>query len=66
MLSPNLFTSSESLLKRFITSLKAVFLPIPGSDANSFTAFSSSLEGNSVKLIIINFFAKLIQFSGVI
>jgi hypothetical protein len=51
ILSPNLLTSSESRLKRFITSLKAVFLPTPGSDANSLTASSRSLEGNSVKLI---------------
>jgi hypothetical protein len=52
MLSPNFLTSSESLRNRYITSLKAVFLPIPGREANSFTAFSRSLEGNSVKLMI--------------
>jgi hypothetical protein len=39
---------------------------MPGSEANSFTAFSRSLEGNSVKLIIKNFQTKLVQFSGVI
>ena len=34
-----------------MTSLKAVFLPMPGKEENSFTAFSRSFEGNSVKLI---------------
>jgi hypothetical protein len=51
MVSPNLLTSEESLFNRFITSLKAVFLPTPGSEANSLTAFSRSLEGNSLKLM---------------
>jgi hypothetical protein len=55
MLSPNLLTSSESLLRRFITSLKAVFLPMPGREANSLTAFSSNFDGYSEKLIMEGF-----------
>ena len=66
MLSPNFLTSIESLFNRFITSLKAVFLPTPGSEANSFTAFSRSRDGNSVKLMIIIFHTKLVLFSPVL
>ena len=39
-----LFTEFTSLLIRCNTSLKAVFLPIPGKVANSFTAFSKRVE----------------------
>jgi hypothetical protein len=38
-----------------MTSLNAVFLPIPGRDANSFTAFSRSFEGNPGEFIISDF-----------
>jgi hypothetical protein len=41
-------TSSASSLSKWSTNLRAVFLPIPGSLANSFTAVSNKALENSI------------------
>ena len=46
------FTSAESFLSKWSTSLKAVFFPIPGNLENSFTAFSNN---NEEKIISQNY-----------
>src|SRR5436190_5632914 len=46
--SPNCATSFSFCLSKCNTSRNAVFLPMPGSLANSFTAFSRSEEQNCI------------------
>src|ERR1700733_12803770 len=48
MVSPNWVTSFVSCLIKCNTKRSAVFLPIPGSLANSLTAFSKSVEEKTI------------------
>jgi hypothetical protein len=53
------FTSSGLRFNVYSTNRKAVFRPIPGSLANSFTAFSNKAEGYFCIIKIVQFWAKI-------
>ena len=63
MVLPNFSASPSSCLNKCRTKRKAVFLPIPGNLANSFTAFSRRIEEYcwSIRVVPFHEFANIVK-----